>query len=255
VSGPLSRRLDGPEDAPVLVLSNSLGTSLEMWDGMLPALAGRFRVLRYDQRGSGSTPAVPGPYAIADLGRDVLGLLDELGLERVAFAGCSLGGMTGMWLAINAPERVGRLALCNTSAHMPPRANWIERAATVRERGMEAVVDATLERWFSPAAPAAGVAASRAMVLATDPEGYAACCEAIAEHDLRAEIGAIKAPTLIVAATEDPSTPPDHSRVLEAGIDGSRLVVLDGLRHLACVERPDDVGGELLVHLTAEVTA
>ena len=154
MSGELHHRLDGPDDAPVLVLSNSLGTSLEMWDGMLPALAGHFRVLRYDQRGHGATPATPGPYSIEDLGRDVLGLLDVLGLERVSFAGCSLGGMTGMWLAINAPGRVGRLALCNTSAHMPPRETWTERAATVRERGMGAVVDAALERWFSPEAPA-----------------------------------------------------------------------------------------------------
>ena len=253
MSSVLHHRLDGPDDAPVLVLSNSLGTSLEMWDGMLPALAGHFRVLRYDQRGHGATPAMPGPYSIEDLGRDVLGLLDVLGLERVSFAGCSLGGMTGMWLAINAPGRVGRLALCNTSAHMPPRETWTERAATVRERGMGAVVDAALERWFSPEAPAASVAATRAMLLATDAEGYAGCCEAIAGHDLRAEIGRIQSPTVIVAASDDPSTPPDHARALEAGIEGARLVVLDGPRHLACVERPDEVARELVAHLTAEV--
>ena len=255
MSTPLRHRFDGPEDAPVLVLSNSLGTSLAMWDGMAPALAERFRVLRYDQRGHGATPAVPGPYAIEDLGRDALGLLDELGLERVSFAGCSLGGMTGMWLAIEAPERIDRLALFNTSAHMPPRETWTERAATVRARGMGAVVDAALERWLSPAAPRESVAATRAMLLATDAEGYAGCCEAIARHDLRDRIGAIEAPALIVAATDDPSTPPDHAQVLAAGIGGSRLVVLDGLRHLACVERPDDVSRELLAHLTSEVKA
>jgi 3-oxoadipate enol-lactonase len=255
VSTRLNHRFDGPEDAPVLVLSNSLGTGLAMWDGMLSALAERFRVLRYDQRGHGATPAVAGPYAIEDLGRDVLGLLDELGLERVSFAGCSLGGMTGMWLAIEAPERIDRLGLINTSAHMPPRETWTERAAIVRERGIEAVVDAALERWFSPAAPPASVAATRALLLATDAEGYAGCCEAIAEHDLRAELGAIRAPALIVAATHDPATPPDHAEALAAGIGGSRLVVLDGLRHLACVERPGDVSRELLAHLTAEVNA
>ena len=255
MSTPLNHRLDGPEDAPVLVLSNSLGTSLAMWDGMVPALAERFRVLRYDQRGHGATPAVPGPYAIEDLGRDALVLLDALGLERVSFAGCSLGGMTGLWLAIEAPERIDRIGLLNTSAHLPPRDTWTERAATVRERGVEAVVDAALERWFSPAAPPEGVAATRALLLATDPEGYAGCCEAIAEHDLRAEIGAIRAPALIVAATEDPSTPPDHAELLAAGIGGSRLVALDGLRHLACVERPGEVSRELLAHLTAEVNA
>jgi 3-oxoadipate enol-lactonase len=254
----LHHRFDGPDDAPVVMLSNSLGVALEMWDDQLPALTEHFRVLRYDQRGHGRTPAPPGPYAIADFGRDALALLDELGLERVAFGGCSLGGMTGLWLAINAPERIDRLALCCTSAHLPPREMWVERAATVREQGTVALVEGALGRWFTPALaerrPEA-VEAARRMLLAVDPEGYAGCCEAIADHDLRDSLGQIEAPTLIIAGADDPATPPDHAREIEAGIDGARLVVLDDARHLANVERPDEVNRELLDHLTAGARA
>jgi 3-oxoadipate enol-lactonase len=258
VNPELHHRFDGPEGAPVVVLSNSLGMALGMWDAQVPALSERFRVLRYDQRGHGGTPASPGPYAIADLGRDALALLDELGLERVAWCGCSLGGMTGLWLAINAPERIDRLALCCTTAHLPPRETWIERAATARDQGMEPLVDAALARWFTPSLferrPEA-ISAARLMLLAVDPEGYAGCCEAIADHDLRDSLGRIEAPTLIIAGADDPATPPDHARLMEAGIDGARLVVLDDARHLANIERPDEVNRELLEHLTAGVRA
>ena len=254
----LHHRFDGPDDAPVVVLSNSLGMALEMWEEQVPALSERFRVLRYDQRGHGGTAASPGPYAIADLGRDALALLDELGLDRVAFCGCSLGGMTGLWLAINAPERIDRLALCCTTAHLPPREMWIERAATAREQGMEPLVEGALERWFTPALAERRpevLEDARRMLRAADPEGYAGCCEAIADHDLRASLGRIEAATLIIAGADDPATPPDHARLMEAGIDGARLVVLDDARHLANIERPDDVNRELLQHLTAGVRA
>ncbi len=206
----LHHRFEGPEDAPVLVLSNSLGAGLEMWDDQAAALAEHFRLLRYDARGHGRSPVPEPPYAIADFGRDVLAMLDAQGIERVSFCGLSMGGMTGMWLAVNAPERIDRLALCCTSAHMPPADVWDDRAATVRADGMEAVVDATIERWFTPAAheerPEA-VARTRQGVLDTPPEGYAACCEAIRDMDLRAEIPGIKAPTLVIAADEDPRRP------------------------------------------------
>ena len=254
----LHHRLDGPEGAPVLMLSNSLGTALGMWDDHLPALADHFRVLRYDQRGHGRTPAPPGPYTIAELGGDALELLDQLGLERVSFCGTSLGGMTGMWLAINAPERIDRLALCCTSAHLPPREMWTERAATVRAHGVEAVADAQLERWFTPAfaerRPEA-VERARRVLLQTPPEGYAGCCEAIAAHDLRHELGSIRAPTLVLAADGDPATPPAHGRLIADAIDGARFVVLERARHLAVVELPEDSARELLAHLTAGATA
>ena len=171
----LHHRFDGPEDAPVVVLSNSLGMALEMWDDQVPALTERFRVLRYDQRGHGAHAA---PRRVRTRSptsaRDALALLDELGLERVALCGCSLGGMTGLWLAINAPERIDRLALCCTTAHLPPREMWVERAATVREHGMEPIVEGALERWFTPALaerrPEA-VEAARRMLLRGRPGG------------------------------------------------------------------------------------
>ncbi len=223
----LHHRLDGPSGAPVLVLSNSLGTALGMWDDQLPALADQFRVLRYDQRGHGRTPAPPGPYTVAELGRDALALLD-------------------------------RLVLCCTSAHLPPREMWTERAATVRAQGMEAVVDAALERWFTPALaecrPEALERIRRAL-LDMPAEGYAGCCEAIAAHDLRQELGSIRAPTLVLAAADDPATPPEHGRLIANSIDGARFVALERARHLAVVERPKESTRELLGHLTAEAIA
>jgi 3-oxoadipate enol-lactonase len=249
-------RFDGPEAAPVLVLSNSLGTTLEMWDELVPALSERFRVLRYDTRGHGRSPVPPGPYSIDDLGRDALALLDRLGLERVSFCGVSLGGMTGMWLAAHAPDRIERLALCCSSAHMPPPEMWTERADAVRSHGVAALADATLGRWFTPAAserrPGA-VERLRRGLLGVAPEGYAACCEAIRDMDLRPALRSIRAPTLVIAAEDDPSTPPDqHGRVIAESIDGARLVVLAEGRHLVVVERPDEVAPLLLDHLVAE---
>jgi 3-oxoadipate enol-lactonase len=170
--------------------------------------------------------------------------------------GTSLGGMTAMWLAINAPERIDRMALCCTSAHLPPRETWIERAATVRARGMAAVADAALERWFTPAfvqRHPETVDRTRRALLDTAAEGYAGCCEAIASHDLRGELGSIRAPTLVLAAEDDPATPPEHGRLIANAVAGTRLVVLERARHLAVVERPEETARALLGHLTAEV--
>jgi 3-oxoadipate enol-lactonase len=223
-----------------------------MWDEPLPWLVDRFRVLRYDQRGHGRSPAPPGPYTMADLAGDALDLLDRLGLERVLFCGVSLGGMTGMWLAVNAPDRLDRLALCCTSAHLPPRESWTERAATVRARSMEAVAEAALERWFTPAlaerCPDA-VERTRRALLNVSAEGYAGCCEAIAEHDLRAEVGSIRVPTLVLAAADDPATPPEHGRLIAEAVAGARLVVLERGRHLVAVEQPDDFACAVLAQL------
>lgn len=251
----VNHRADGPGDAPVLMLSNSLGAPLAMWNELVPALSVRFRVLRYDQRGHGETPAPEGPYSIEELGRDALELLDHAGVERASFCGVSLGGMMGMWLAINAPERIDRMVLCCTSAYMPPRDTWEERAAAVREEGMEALTGATLERWFTEAADERAVARAREGLLATDPEGYAACCEAIAEHDLREDIRAITAPTLVIAADDDPSTPPDHGRLVAESIPGARLRLLPEARHMIAMERPDEVAQITVGHLTEEVLA
>ena len=232
------------------MLSNSLGTDMSMWDGLLPELSDRFRMLRYDQRGHGGSPAPAGPYSIADLGGDVVALLDRLGLERVSFCGLSLGGMTGMWLALNSPERVDRLGLLCTSAYLPPREDWLDRAARVRAGGMEPLVEASLERWFTPEAGAETVERARRALRAVRPEGYAGCCEAIAGHDVRAQLERIRAPTLVIATVDDPSTPPEHGREIAEGIDGAELLVFEHGRHLVAAEHPDEVAHELVRHLT-----
>jgi 3-oxoadipate enol-lactonase len=231
----------GPADGPVLVLSNSLGSTSAMWDGQVPYLAERLRVVRYEHRGHGGSPVPPGPYELADLGGDVLALLDRLDLERVHWCGLSLGGMVGMWLAINAPERLDRLVLCCTSARLGPPEMWAERAATVRERGVEAIADAGLGRWLTPAFierhpdEAADV---RAMLVATSDEGYAACCGAIERMDLVPHLDAIRAPTLVIAAADDPATPPEHGDLIAAHVRDARLAIVEDARHLATVEQP-----------------
>ena len=246
-------RFDGPEDAPVLLLSNSLGTTHAMWDPQLDALTESFRVLRYDRRGHGRSEVPPGPYTIADLAGDVIELLDSLELERVSYCGLSIGGMDGMWNAAEAPERIDRLALCSTSSHMAPRELWDERAKTVRADGTEAVADATMERWFSDefrAEHPETVAGVRAMVASTPAEGYAACCEAIREWDFRDRLGELAVPTLVLSAEDDPSTPPESGRLIADGIPGSTFVVLPApARHLANVEQPQTFTDALLAHL------
>ncbi|GGI86301.1 3-oxoadipate enol-lactonase [Saccharopolyspora subtropica] len=244
--------LTGPDDAPVVVLSNSVGTDLTLWDAQMPALAREFRVLRYDQRGHGATPAKPGPYTLQQLSGDVLALLDRLGIDRVHFAGVSLGGMTGMWLAEHAPERIDRLALICTSADLGPASRWRDRAAAVREQGTKAMVDMSLPRWFTP--ELAGrpdiVAKFGGMLATVDDEGYAACCEAIATMDLLPKLSEITAPTLLIAGAEDPATPPAHAERIAATVPGARVEVLSPAAHLANVEQPEAVNRLLLDHFT-----
>lgn len=241
----------GPADAPVLVLGSSLGTTLSMWDGVASVLSGRFRILRFDHRGHGASPVPPGPYQIADLGRDLLALLDRLGLGRVSYCGLSLGGMVGMWLAAYAPERVDRLALCCTSAWLPPAEGWRDRAARVRTGGTVAVADTVLSRWFSAEWAAnhpAEVERARAMLLDIPREGYAGCCEAIATMDLREELPRITADTLVVAGGNDVATPPSHGEAIVAALPRARLAVLPRAAHLAAVQEPAAVAALLLHH-------
>lgn len=251
----LNHLLEGPEDAPVLVLSNSLGTALEMWDDQAPVLRERFRLLRYDTRGHGGSPAPPGPYAIEDLGLDVIRLLDRLGVERASLCGLSVGGMTGMWLAAEAPERVERLVLLCTSALLGPKIVWDERIATATERGMDALVDGVIERWFTPAfrqeKPATVEKLARTL-RDTDPEGYAGCCAAIRDMDLRDRLPSIEAPTLVVSGAEDPATPPGHGRLIRDAIPGAHFEVVPGAAHIANVERPEEITALILTHLEAE---
>jgi len=252
----LAATLDGPPDAPVVALGHSIGTSSGVWDRVVPALGGRFRVLRFDLRGHGApgarSPAPRGPYTIAELGTDVLATLNSCDLDQVAFCGVSLGGMVGMWLAANAPDRIGRLVLCCTSAYLPPASLWTDRAAAARDAGMASLTDGVVARWFTPAflqrEPEAAAAVAD-MLTNTDPEGYAGCAEAIAAMDLRPMLPDITAPTLVVAAAEDPATPPWHGAQIARSIPGARLTVIRGTSHLAPYETPGPVGAAITAHL------
>ncbi|MFF0658969.1 MULTISPECIES: 3-oxoadipate enol-lactonase [Micromonospora] len=247
----LHATLDGPTGAPVLMLGSSLGTTGIMWEAQLSALATRFRVIRYDHLGHGRSAVPPGAYTIDLLGREVLALLDDLDVRRAHYAGLSLGGMVGMWLAAHAPERVDRLALLCTSASLGPPEGWRQRAATVRAHGLEAIADAVVARWFTPAfaeSRPAVVAEHRTMLTATPAAGYASCCEAVATMDLSADLAQISAPTLVIAGADDPATPVAHSTRIVERITGARLAVLDQAAHLANVEQPEQVGTLLLDH-------
>jgi 3-oxoadipate enol-lactonase len=253
VSARLHHRLDGPEDAPALVLSVSLGTRHTMWDAQAPALVERFRLLRYDPRGHGQSDVPDGPYSIADLGEDLLALLDELGIEKTSFCGVSIGGMTGMWLAINAPERIDRLVLSNTTAYYPPAEEWTRRAKVARSaEGVAGLADAALDRWFTPSFQERRpeeIERFRQMLITTPGEGYAGCCEAIREMDMRAELGAIQAHTLVIAGDEDPSTPPDWNRDLAEAIPGADYHLLQDASHISNVARPREYTDLLLRYL------
>ena len=245
-------RIDGPPGAPVLVLANSLGTTSAMWEPQMPALTGRFRVVRYEHRGHGGSPAPPGPYRIGQLGADVLELIDAVGADRVSMCGISLGGMVAMWLAAHAPERIDRLVLACTAPHLPPAEPWIERAATVRAGGPSVLLDGLMGRWFTPGLgerrpEMSGLVAG--MLGQADAEGYAGCCEAIAAMDQRDDLGAIRAPTLVLAGAEDPVTPPATALAIQARIAGAGLVVLAGAAHLANLEQPASFGAAVVEHL------
>jgi 3-oxoadipate enol-lactonase / 4-carboxymuconolactone decarboxylase len=246
--------VDGPQGAPTLVLLHSIGTTNDMWTPCLGALAEQFRVVRIEARGHGDSPASPRGAQIADLGADVLAVLDELGLGRVHLAGLSLGGMTAMWLAIHHPDRVGRLALLCTSAYLPPAQRWLDRAATVRADGMDAIADAVVAGWITPPLAArdpALVARLRGMLTSVDAESYAQCCEAIAGLDLRADLARIAAPTLVVAGEDDLAIPPPHSRALADAIANARLEIITPAAHVATYEQPGRIAALLLDHFRA----
>ena len=233
-------RLSGPDDAPVLVLSHSLGQDQGMWDPQVDALSTHFRVLRYDTRGHGASDAPHDEYSIDALGHDVLALADALAIDRFAFCGLSMGGMIGLWLAANAANRLTRVVLANTSAR-PGAERMEERRKAVLAGGMAAVAEAVMGRFFSPATLAANppvVAASRRVLLATDPHGYAGCCAAIRDFDLAPLLGRIRAPVLVISGNRDVSLPwSGHSEVLAAGIPGAAVTHLSAA-HLSNLEAP-----------------
>lgn len=237
----IAHRIDGPDGAPILLLSNSLGTDMDMWAPQMDAWTRAFRVLRYDQRGHGASDAPAGSYSIDRLGRDVIELLDALQIEAVDFCGLSLGGMIGQWLGIREPRHLKRLILANTSSFMGPPSAWDARITLVRDQGIGPLAKASVERWFTQDFAATGrdaMAPIAAMLQATDPQGYAGCCAAIRDMDMRRTVALIQAPTLIIGGTQDPATPPPHSEALANAIPSAELVMLHAA-HLANVEKPD----------------
>lgn len=231
-------RIDGAPAAPSLVLSNSLGTNLAMWDAQMPELTGRFRVVRYDARGHGASAVTAGPYTIEQLARDVVALLDALEIERTHFCGLSMGGMVGMWLGTNAAERIDRLVLCNTSPKIGSPEVFEARIQAVRRGGVASIADTVLERWFTARfrehSPEA-VARMRVTLAATNAEGYAASCAAVRDMDQRELLPRIKRPTLVIAGTHDLATPPADGQRMVQSVAGARYVELDAA-HISNVE-------------------
>ncbi len=254
--GELNYQLDGPQGAPVLVLSNSLGTDLGMWDTQIPAFAEHFQVLRYDTRGHGQSLVSEGPYSIEQLGRDVLALLDALHVEKAHFCGLSMGGLIGQWLGINAGSRLRSLVVCNTAAKIGEPAVWNPRIETVLREGQAAMValrDASIARWFTPEYAQANpdqVKPITDMLAATSPQGYAANCAAVRDADFRDQLGAIEVPTLVVAGTEDAVTPPSGGHFIQERVPGAQYAEFYAA-HLSNVQAGDAFSQRVLAFLLA----
>lgn len=245
---------DGPALAPVVTLSNSLSSNLSMWDPQVPALASRYRILRYDTRGHGGTEAPAGPYSLDDLAEDVRALLHVLGITRTHFVGLSMGGMIGQILGIKYPQMLQSLVLCDTMSRVPTEAKpmWDERIHTAQTRGMEPLVESTLARWFTEPFRQTGALALdqvRTMIRTTPARGYAGCCHAIAALNLTDQLKQISLPTLIIVGEDDPGTPVAASRVIHEQIDGSELVILTSAAHLSNLEQPEAFNQALVAFL------
>jgi 3-oxoadipate enol-lactonase len=230
---------NGPEGAPVLVLSNSLGTNLSLWDPQIPAFEKHFRVLRYDSRGHGESGVTLHSYTIELLAQDVIGILDALKLERVHFCGLSIGGMTGMWLAVHAPKRLNKLVLANTAPQIGNAQAWDARILAVRSAGStKGIAQSVVERWFTPefrAKNPAAVAKTKEMIESTNPDGYMASCAAVRDFNFWPEVGKIHAPTLVIAGTHDAAVPPSDVQRLAREIPGAKYRELNAA-HISNVE-------------------
>ena len=246
----LGHRLDGPQDAPALALFGSLGSTASVWEPQLAAFASQFRVVRFDHPGHGASPVPERPVTVAGIAASALAVLDELGIDRFAVCGLSLGGMVAMWLGANAPERVDRLVLACTGAKLGTAESWAERAELVRREGMGAVAAGVRERWFTPAfrdSPAAQAVVAE--LLAIPAEGYARGCEAVGAFDFHSELGRIAQPVLVLGGAEDPVTPPEVVDALAGGIPDAVRMAIPGAAHLANVEQPGPFTEAVLFHL------
>ncbi len=240
--------VEGPQRAPVLMLSNSLGTNLHMWDEQAGPFTRHFRLVRYDRRGHGRSGVPQGPYTMARLGRDVLAVLDGLGIPKINWCGLSMGGMVGMWLGANAANRIAKLILSNTAAYFPDKSLWDARIKLVREKGLEAIVDTNMERWFTKGfrerSPAV-MAKMREMFLATKVDGYVGCGEAIRDMDHRPLLSKITAPTLVIAGRHDPATTLEAGDFIKEHIPGAKIAVLEAA-HIANLEQPQTYADTVL---------
>jgi 3-oxoadipate enol-lactonase len=243
----------GHANLPTLVLSNSLGANLSMWEPQAASLGSHFRLLRYDTRGHGNSSIPHSPYAISDLGQDVLGLLDHLEIEQASFCGISLGGVIGQWLGVNFPDRIHKLVLANTAAKIGLAEAWNARIETVLKEGLDSITPGTLDRWFTPSFHSAHpeiIASTGAILRATKVQGYTGCCAAIRDADFRGSLAAVSIPTLAIAGTHDPVTTPKDARFLAENIQGAKYIELPAA-HLSNVEAAAEFNSALLGFLDA----
>jgi 3-oxoadipate enol-lactonase len=251
---PIHVEVEGPADAPVLMLCNSLGTDLHMWDPQVAPFTQHFRLVRYDRRGHGRSGVTKAPYTMEMLGRDALAVMDGLGLERVNWCGLSMGGMVGQWLGANAPERIERLVLANTACYYPIKEPWNDRIKLVSEKGLAHIVGPNMERWFTKefiTREPQTIARMTEMFLKTPLEGYVGCCAAVRDMDHRELLSKVTAPTLIIAGKSDIATPIENAEYIKRRIAGATLVALDAA-HISNVEQPASFTAAVLEFLTAK---
>jgi len=245
---PIHVEVEGPDGAPVLVLSNSLGTTLHMWDGQVGPFTRHFRLVRFDRRGHGKSGLPKGPYSMEMLGRDVLAIMDALGIKKANWCGLSMGGMEGMWLAAHAPDRFERMVLSNTSSYFPDKKGWNDRLALVREKGVPAFAAANMERWFTKGfreRDPQAIARMSDMFAATPLEGYIACGEAVRDMDHRDLLPRIKNPILVIIGRHDPATVPEAGEYIYKNIPGAEHFMIDAA-HISNIEHPQQFNDSVL---------
>ncbi|MEP7322892.1 MAG: 3-oxoadipate enol-lactonase [Saprospiraceae bacterium] len=249
-------RLQGTPNSPVLILSNSLGADLHMWDDLIPYLLPYFRVLQYDTRGLGLSEVTPDPYTIDLLGNDVIDLMDQLNIREASFCGLSMGGLIGQWLALNKPDRIRKIILSNTASKIGDDARWNTRIETISNQGMNSIADEMMGRWFTPSfllKDAERVNEIRQSFVMSDPTGYCNCCSAIRDTDFTNDISSILLPTLIITGDEDPVTTVDHARDLNEAIQNSKLIILPA-KHLSAAELPKMYAEALIDFIVGQST-